>query len=94
MKTTSPNKAIRLARTPEVDRALKTARRQYPTLNDAELLKLGLSHLVYNHSSEADDLTELNAMTAQAFGKDYLSDPAEDIYHLGMGKKVNLGRGR
>jgi len=31
-------------------------------------------------------------MTAQAFGEDYLNDPEEDIYHLGMGKKVNFGR--
>ena len=92
MKTAS--KAIRLARTPEVDRALKIARGQYPTLNDPELLKLALSRLAYEPANDAEELAEIRATTARAFGEDYLNDPAEDIYELGMGKKVNLGRAR
>lgn len=93
MKTKAP-KAIRLTRTPEVDRALKEARRQFPTLNNPELFKLALSRLVYPPNTEVEEVAEIRAMTARAFGAHYLSDPAEDIYHLGMGKKVNFGRKR
>lgn len=91
MKTNAP-KAIRLTRTPEVNRALEAARRQFPALNDPELFKLALSRLVYLPNTEVEEATEIRAMTAHAFGEDYLSDPAEDIYHLGMGKKANFGR--
>ena len=77
-----------------MDRALKIARGQYPTLNDPELLKLALSRLAYEPANDAEELAEIRATTARALGEDYLNDPAEDIYELGMGKKVNLGRAR
>ena len=67
-------------------------RRKYPTLDDPELFKLALSQSAYEPESSAEELAEINAMTTQAFGEDYLNDPEEDIYHLGMGKKVNFGR--
>jgi hypothetical protein len=84
-KSTLP--AIRLTRTPEVARALALAKKRYPTLSDPEILKVGLARLT---ADEAQDLAELRAMNAMAFGEDYLNDPEEDIYHLGMGKKVNI----
>lgn len=89
MKTT-PSKAIRLTRSAEVERVLKIARKQYPALNDPELFKLALSRLIHERANEAEDLAELEATASLAVGLDYLSDPAEDIYHLGMGKKVRL----
>ncbi len=80
--------AIRLTRTPEVVRALAIAKKRYPTLSDPEILKVGLAKLT---SEETEDMAELRAMNAVAFGEDYLNDPEEDIYQLGMGKKVNFG---
>lgn len=86
-KSTSPT-AIRLTRTPEVAHALAIAKKRYPTLSDPEILKVGLAKLT---TDEAEDLAEIRAMNAMAFGEDYLNNPEEDIYHLGMGKKVNFG---
>jgi hypothetical protein len=82
--------AIRLTRTPEVERVLKAARKRYPALNDPEIFKLALSRLIYEPEAGAEDLTELRVAASYAVGLDYLSDPAEDIYHAGMGKKVSL----
>lgn len=88
MKTTQP-RAIRLSINKEVGRALSIAKRRYPTLSDAEILKLGLSKIV-TEDEESDELKEIRLMTAQAFGYDYLADSSEDIYKLGKGKKVNF----
>lgn len=89
MKTTAQT-AIRLSRTPEVATALALAKRRYPTLSDPEILKVGLASLTA-HLTKDDVLAESRAMTVHAFNIDgYLDDPAEDIYHLGMGKKVNF----
>lgn len=89
MKTSSSS-AIRLTRTPEVAKALALAKRRYPTLSDPEILKVGLASLTAN-TAEDDDLAETRAMTAHSFSiGGYLDDPNEDIYHLGMGKKVNF----
>ena len=86
-KPSSPA-AIRLTRTPEVARALALAKKRYPTLSDPEILKVGLAKLT---TGETEGLAELRAMNAIAFGEDYLNDPEEDIYHLGIGKKVSFG---
>jgi len=89
MSTSVPS-AIRLTRTPEVARALALAKKRYPTLSDPEILKVGLAKLTAN-TSEEDDIAEVRAMTAHSFTiGGYLDDPKEDIYHLGMGKKVSL----
>ncbi len=89
MSTTIPA-AIRLTRTPEVARALALAKRRYPTLSDPEILKVGLAKLTAN-TTEDDDIAEVRAMTAHSFSiGGYLDDPEEDIYHLGMGKKVSF----
>jgi hypothetical protein len=79
--------AIRLTRTPEVARALALAKKRYPTLSDPEILKVGLSKLTTEFSDE-ESLADIRAMTAYSLGEDYLNDPEEDIYHLGMGKKL------
>lgn len=82
--------AIRLTRTPEVAKALALAKRRYPTLSDPEILKVGLANLTAS-TTEDDDLAEIRAMAAHSFSiGGYLDDPSEDIYHLGMGKKVNF----
>ena len=78
--------AIRLTRTPEVSRALSMARRRYPTLSDPEILKVGLSKLI--NTTEVDDISEIRSTAAHSVGIDYLSDPGEDIYQVGMGKKL------
>lgn len=88
MNKPTSSSAIRLTRTPEVARALALAKKRYPTLSDPEILKVGLSKLI---TVEAEGLAEIRAMNAMAFGEDYLNDPEENIYHLGMGKKVNFG---
>jgi len=78
--------AIRLTRTPEVARALILAKRRYPTLSDPEILKVGLAKLT--SMSDEDEKAEIRAMASNSVGTDYLSDPEEDIYHTGMGKKL------
>ncbi|HUD07013.1 MAG TPA: hypothetical protein VMR34_03940 [Candidatus Saccharimonadales bacterium] len=79
--------AIRLTRTPEVIRALTLAKKRYPTLSDPEILKVGLATLTTNTSAD-EEIAEIRAMASYSVGEDYLNDPAEDIYHLGMGKKL------
>ncbi len=88
--STTTSSAIRLTRTPEVAKALILAKRRYPTLSDPEILKVGLAKLIAN-TTEDDDIIEVRAMTAHSFSiGGYLDDPEEDIYHLGMGKKVSF----
>ena len=79
--------AIRLTRTPEVVRALTLAKKRYPTLTDPEILKVGLAKLT-TENLEEESLTEIRTITAYSVGEDYLNDTAEDIYQLGMGKKL------
>ncbi len=78
--------AIRLTRTPEVAHALTLAKRRYPTLSDPEILKVGLAKLT--RLSEEDEIEEIRLAASYSVGVDYLSDPEEDIYHTGMGKKL------
>lgn len=68
------------------------AKKKYPTLSDPEILKLGLSEIAAgaNNLPARDELEEIRLMAANSFGYDYLSDPEEDIYTEGMGKKVNF----
>jgi hypothetical protein len=86
MSKTTPT-AIRLSRTPEVARALAVAKKRYPTLSDPEILKVGLAKLTTS-DSDNEEMAEIRAIAAHSVGQDYLSDQAEDIYHLGMGKKL------
>ena len=86
MSKASPT-AIRLSRTPEVIRALALAKKRYPTLSDPEILKVGLATLTTS-TTEDVEISEIRAMASHSVGEDYLRDPAEDIYHLGMGKKL------
>jgi hypothetical protein len=58
-------------------------------LSDQEILKVGLNCVAVDQAESADEWHEIGALAAQALGKDYPTDPAEDIYHLGMGKKVH-----
>ena len=86
----STTSAIRLTRTPEITRALSIAKRRYPTLSDPEILKVGLAKLTAG-TTEDKDLVEIRAMSAHSMNIDgYLDDPDEDVYHLGMGRKVNF----
>jgi hypothetical protein len=76
-------KAIRLSINDEVSTSLKIARRKYPALSDAELLKVGLSMIVTEVGSknkDNDSTHELHMMATHAVGRDYLTDPAENIY--------------
>jgi hypothetical protein len=89
MSTTSST-AIRLTRTPEVARALTLAKRRYPTLSDPELLKVGLAKLTAS-SGVNEDLAEIRNLAAYSLSTDgYLNSPEEDVYALGMGKKVSF----
>lgn len=90
MNKSTSSVAIRLTRTPEVARALEIAKKRYPTLSDPEILKVGLAKLTTESTS--DDLSEIRSMAAYSVGEDYLNDPAEDIYHLGMGKKLKWSK--
>lgn len=91
MKTKSPV-AIRVSVTPEVSRALEQAKKRFPALSDPEILKLGLSQIAAeaNNRVATEDIEEIRLMAADSFGYDYLNDPEEDIYHEGMGTKVNF----
>lgn len=84
--------AIRLSLTPEVKAALVSAKKRYPTLSDPEILKLGLSKIITEnyHTDESSEADEIRHQTAYAMGNDYLADPAEDIYQLGLGKKTDF----
>ncbi|MBI3624026.1 hypothetical protein HY218_00130 [Candidatus Saccharibacteria bacterium] len=85
----STSTAIRLSRTPEVARALALAKKRYPTLSDPEILKVGLAKLTTD-PSDNENLAEIRNLAAYSLNVDgYLNDPEEDVYHLGMGKKVS-----
>ncbi len=85
--------AIRLSVTEDISRALTRAKRLYPTLSDPEILKLGLSKIVREGDKAERPYTEreeIRKVSAYSVGDDYLSDPAEDIYTVNMGKKVHF----
>jgi hypothetical protein len=77
--------AIRLTITKEVAQALKKAKSVYPTLSDAEILKLGLSAVLWEVATLEHQSTTamvVRESAAHAVGEDYLADPDEDIYQL------------
>ncbi len=78
----STTKAIRLSVNEEVSYALEIARKMYPALSDAELLKVGLSMIVTKNATDnnSESVHELHKMAAYAVGHDYLADSAEDLY--------------
>ncbi|MEX0668555.1 MAG: hypothetical protein WD061_02355 [Candidatus Saccharimonadales bacterium] len=82
----TPN-VIRLTVNDNVKKALDKARKSYPTLSDAEILKLGLSKIVTEDSANPNEVEEIRKMAAYSVGSDYLTDPKEDIYN-NVGKKV------
>lgn len=82
--------ALKLTRTPEVVRALNLVKKRYPKLSDTEILKVGLAKLMAD-VSEDEDIEEIRRIAAYSLNLDgYLDDTEEDIYHLGMGKKVSF----
>lgn len=92
MKTTKATTAIRLSITPEVGRALQRAKILYPTLSDPEILKLGLARIITNDKaiSLEEEREEISWSAAYSVGKDYLSDPEEDLYTVDVGRKVHF----
>ncbi|MGB4777694.1 hypothetical protein [Microbacterium sp.] len=80
--------AIRLAVTDEIRATLDRAKRVYPTLSDAEILKVGLARLVRNE--ELADREFLRRAAAYAAGTDYLNDPQEDEYSDTDGTPVSF----
>jgi len=76
------NKAIRLSINEEVDGALQIARKKYPALSDAELLKVGLSLIVTEIEGSTSDGSKNDLAKAASYsvGYDYLSDTSEDLY--------------
>ena len=80
--------AIRLAVTDEIRETLDRAKRVYPTLSDAEILKVGLARLVRNE--ELADREFLRRAAAYAVGTDYLNDPREDVYSDADGTPVSF----
>jgi hypothetical protein len=83
--------AIRLTVNSEVESALRIAKRRYPTLSDAEILKLGLSKIVYEENKKADAEKKAIMLGASgSVGHDYLTDTDEDIYDASNGSLVSL----
>jgi hypothetical protein len=76
--------AIRIAVSSEVKKALQQAKQMYPTLSDAEILKLGLAKMVTEDTARKYDsqLSAIRCSTSQAVGYDYLGDSDEDIYDI------------
>ncbi len=92
MSDTTPT-IIRLSITNEVRNGLKLAKKRYPTLSDPEILKLGLAKIVTEYDDSRtvnEDRAEIRSSAAQAVGREYLSDPEEDIYTVNLGKKVHF----
>jgi len=74
---------------------LRTAKKQYPTLSDPEILKLGLSKIVteaqpHTASRNEAERDEVRRGAAHAVGEDYLRDREEDVYTPKMGKRVHF----
>ena len=88
----STQTAIRLTITPDVAKALKRAKLHYPALSDPEIFKVGLSLLAASPRDEVEDSPqEIRKTAAHSLNIDgYLDDPAEDVYHLGMGRPNNF----
>lgn len=89
---TTTRTAIRLSITPEVDKALRQAKRLYPTLSDPEILKLGLSKIITENqfTTQKHERDDIRKAAARSVGQDYLSDPEEDIYAQYTGKQVDF----
>lgn|GEM_PF-1951067 len=73
-------KAIRLSINEEVSGALEIARKKYPALSDAELLKVGLSLLVIEDKNNDNEKQEIQNFASHSVGHDYLSNSKEDLY--------------
>jgi hypothetical protein len=87
----TPKTAIRLTVSKEVEKALLIAKRRYPTLSDPEILKLGLSKIVYEENERMKhDKRDILLTASNSVGLDYLSDKEEDIYSNDLGIKVQL----
>ena len=83
--------AIRLTVSKEVDEALRIAKRKYPTLSDPEILKLGLSKIVYeSRNLQESDINNVMIAASNSVGSDYLNDAEEDIYSQNLGTKVQF----
>ena len=76
--------------TNEVRRALFIAKKRYPTLSDAEILKLGLSKVITNDAPYVQERNEIRASSANGVGQDYLADQEEYIYGPTHGTKVHF----
>lgn len=83
----TPKTAIRLTVNKEVRDALRIAKRRFPTLSDPEILKLGLSKIVYE-SRGMQEADEIMSIASSSVGYDYLNDPEEDVYSKLVVKKV------
>jgi hypothetical protein len=87
----TPKTAIRLTVNKEVEKALRIAKRKYPTLSDPEILKLGLSKIVYEENERMNhEKRDILLTAANSVGIDYLSDKEEDIYSEDLGTKVQI----
>jgi len=87
----TPKTAIRLTVSKEVEKALLIAKRKYPTLSDPEILKLGLSKIVYEENERIKhEKRDILLAASNSVGIDYLSDKEEDIYSNDLGIKVQL----
>jgi hypothetical protein len=80
--------AIRVAVTDDIRTALDKAKAIYPTLSDAEILKVGLARIVREEAYTERGL--IRHAAAHAVGDDYLADEAEDTYTEEDGEKVTF----
>ncbi|MES2971863.1 MAG: hypothetical protein V4702_06090 [Patescibacteria group bacterium] len=84
--------AVRVTLSPKVENTLKSLRRFYPTLSDAEIFKLSLSKLQSETINPLKDSTKKAAqLAAWSMNLDgSLDDSNEDIYNLSSGKPVDF----
>jgi hypothetical protein len=80
--------AIRVAVTEDIRTALDKAKAVYPTLSDAEILKVGLARIVRDETLTERRLIRRTA--ADVAGDGYLADETEDIYTEEDGEKVTF----
>jgi len=92
MSKTPSSPAVRVSLTPAVSRALRLAKKRYPTLSDPEILKVGLAKIVTEFPDDTTEtLEDVQRAAADSLNVDgYLDDVREDIYRSGMGKKTNF----
>ncbi len=84
--------AVRVTLSPKVENTLKSLRGVYPTLSDAEIIKLSLAKLQSESTDlHADSTAKFAQFAAWSMNLDgSLDDPREDIYSLSDGKPVNF----